>query len=94
MATTIKFFVEWHGEMAAGIRPGSENVSITFEHTDTVDSDTVEFWHDSLKEYYDGAAVYTEQEAKDQQRAYPCSECGQPYAHRNHWAPFGWHNYV
>lgn len=24
----------------------------------------------------------------------PCADCGQVRAHQNHWAPFGWHNFV
>ena len=23
-----------------------------------------------------------------------CAECGQVKEHQNHWAPFGWHNFV
>jgi hypothetical protein len=54
---TLKFYVSWNGEPGAGIRSGSEDVSITFSHTDSVDSDTVEFFRESLREYYDGAEM-------------------------------------
>ena len=60
--TTLKFFCIWHGEKNAGILPGSEDVTITFDNTDSLDGDTVEFFRDTLVDYYDGATVLTETE--------------------------------
>lgn len=55
--TRITFSVDWSGEFAAGILPGSEEVSIEFKYGHPVTEDLIEFWIDSLAEFYDGAAV-------------------------------------
>lgn len=61
---TIKFFVEWHGELAAGIRPGYEEVEIFLRYTDNLDEEQIEWWRDAVKEQFDGAIVRTEAEQK------------------------------
>lgn len=53
----LTFEAEWHGEMAAGIRPGSETVTIEFVHTSEFDADTIEYFQDVIREYFDGASV-------------------------------------
>jgi hypothetical protein len=53
----LKFIVWWNGEPAAGIRSGSEEVTIQFKHGVTLDEDTVAFWKDSVSQYFDGAHV-------------------------------------
>lgn len=53
----LTYLAEWHGEPAAGINPGSEEVDITLRYTDTIDEDLVEFWRGVVKEYWDGARV-------------------------------------
>jgi hypothetical protein len=60
MSSSIKFYVEWAGELAAGIRPGSETVTINFEYgTVVVDREAIEYWRESVSGYYDGATVLT-----------------------------------
>lgn len=61
--TSIRFNVHWHGELAAGIRPGYENVVLTFEYTDSIDTDTLEYWREAVRDYYDGATVETQEES-------------------------------
>ena len=39
------------------------------------------------------AAVEHDAEAREEAKKC-CSECGQVKAHQNHWAPFGWHDFV
>lgn len=53
----IIYDVEWNGEMEAGIRPGSERVTLQLEYTHEVDADSVEFFRDCLASYFDGAGV-------------------------------------
>jgi hypothetical protein len=66
---TIKFYVEWPGERAAGIRGGSEHVSISFEYGTVIDSDTVEFFRESLREFFDCRKVQTWEEAEKEWKA-------------------------
>jgi hypothetical protein len=53
----LKFYVSWCGERAAGINPGSEEVTISFKYGQPIDADVIEYWTDALKEFYDGASV-------------------------------------
>ena len=84
----ITFEANWHGERAAGINSGSETVTIEFANTSEIDTETVEYFREALRDYYDDASILTQEESKRM-----CSECGQAKEHRNHWAPFGWHNF-
>jgi hypothetical protein len=54
---TLKFIAWWNGEPAAGIRAGSEEVTITFKHGTVVDEDAVAYWRDMIAQYFDGAHV-------------------------------------
>ena len=54
---TFTYHAEWAGERAAGINPGSEDVDIVLKHTDYVDEEAIEFWLDSIAQYFDGAHV-------------------------------------
>ena len=54
---TLTYYAEWHGERAAGINPGSEEIDLTLKYSDSVDEDTIEFWRESVAEYFDGAHV-------------------------------------
>lgn len=56
MKNQMVFDVEWHGEMAAGIRPGSEVVTVSFEYG-PVDDDTIEHFAGVIADYFDGATV-------------------------------------
>lgn len=53
----LTYYAEWHGERAAGINPGSEEIEITLKHTDSIDEDSIEFWRESVAQYFDGAGV-------------------------------------
>lgn len=55
--TRITYHAEWAGERAAGINPGSEDVTIEFRHGQPVDADVLNFWKDSIAEFYDGGTV-------------------------------------
>lgn len=54
---SLRFYVQWSGERAAGINPGSEEVTIQFKYGQSLDSDIIEYWQDCLKDFYDGASV-------------------------------------
>lgn len=54
---TLTFYAEWHGERAAGINPGSEEIDITLKHAQSIGEDEIEFWRDSVAQYFDGAHV-------------------------------------
>lgn len=60
--TKLKFFVSWTGEAAAGIRPGFEEVTISFRYGQPIDDEAISYWRDSLKDFFDGASVLTEPE--------------------------------
>jgi hypothetical protein len=55
--TWLKFYVSWCGEKSAGINPSSEEILIQFKYGQPIDSDVIEYWTDSLKDFYDGANV-------------------------------------
>lgn len=60
---TLIFHAEWFGEPAAGLRAGYEKITISFEYGGIVlDADTVDFWRESVKDFYDGAKVFTDAE--------------------------------
>lgn len=56
-ATILKFEVVWHGEIGAGIHSGSEEVTIQFRYGHPLDSDTIEYWHDAVRDFFDGSTV-------------------------------------
>jgi hypothetical protein len=60
--TQLIFHAEWAGERAAGINPGYEKITITFEHGQPLDEDTVNYWRESVAQFYDGARVLTDSE--------------------------------
>jgi len=53
----LKFIAWWNGEPGAGIRSGSEEVTIEFKYGVTMDEDTIAFWKESVVQYFDGAHV-------------------------------------
>lgn len=53
----LTYYTEWHGERAAGINPGSEEVEIVLKHVDSVDEEMIDFWRESIAQYFDGAHV-------------------------------------
>lgn len=55
--TRLTYEANWSGELAAGIHPGSEEITITFKYDQPLDSDVTEYWRDSIAEFYDGATV-------------------------------------
>ena len=55
--TTLKFVAWWNGEPAAGIRSGSEQITIQFKYGVPVDEDMVAYWRDTVAQYFDGAVV-------------------------------------
>lgn len=55
--TTLKFVAWWNGEKAAGINPGSEEVTIQFKWGQPLDEDTVAYWQDMVSQFFDGAYV-------------------------------------
>lgn len=56
MKNQMVFDVEWAGERGAGINPGSEVVTVSFEYG-LIDDETIEFFRASIAEYFDGAGV-------------------------------------
>lgn len=60
----ITFEAIWHGERAAGINSGSETVIIEFANTSEIDAETVEYFREALRDYYDGAIVLTQSESE------------------------------
>jgi hypothetical protein len=72
---SIIFHAEWHDEPSAGIRGGYERVTVSFEYGGNVmDTDFIDYWRSTVKDYYDGAIVYTEDEWKNRLRHW--KECG------------------
>ena len=66
--TRLTFNAEWSGELAAGLRAGSEEVTIQFRDGQHLDADLVEYWQDAIAEFYNGAVVElieTETETED-----------------------------
>ena len=56
MKNQIVFDVEWDGEMAAGIRAGSEIVTIGFQYG-PVDDEAIEYFASVIADYFEGAMV-------------------------------------
>lgn len=65
--TQLDYIVESHGEPAAGINGFSEAVSINFEYGIPPENmtDLVAHFRESLRNWYDGAKVYTAKEYND-----------------------------
>ena len=53
----MKFFAQWAGERAAGINPGSEEVTIELKYTSFIDEGMLEVFGQAVKDYFDGAHV-------------------------------------
>jgi hypothetical protein len=54
----LVFIAEWHGERAAGINPGHEEITIQFKYGQPVDDqDTIDYWREAIQDFYDGAKV-------------------------------------
>jgi len=63
MATEFKFEIEFTGEPAAGLNPFHETVTVTVENDPGGNAgEFKEFIKDALKEWFDGAVVYDEDE--------------------------------
>jgi hypothetical protein len=56
-ATSLKFEVEWFGEPDAGLRAGSEEVTIKFKYGQPLDEDTIDYWQGVIADFYEGAGV-------------------------------------
>ena len=54
--STLTFDVEWAGEIGAGIRAGSEVVTLQLEFG-PADAELIEFFREAIAQYYDGATV-------------------------------------
>jgi hypothetical protein len=70
--TTIKLYAYWPGEAAAGIRSGSEVITISLEHG-PFEPEDVEAFQQTVREMYDCATVLTQAEqdkleAQDRER--------------------------
>jgi len=55
--TTLKFIAWWASDNSAGLRAGSEELTIQFKHGVPVTEDTVEYWRDQVSQFFDGAVV-------------------------------------
>jgi len=44
--TVLTFRAEWHGERAAGINHGSEEITISFKDTDIIEPETIDYWRE------------------------------------------------
>lgn len=53
----LTYYAEWPGERAAGINSGSEEIDITLKYHDTANEDMIEFFRETIAEYFDGAHV-------------------------------------
>ena len=58
----MTFEVQWCGEEEAGIMSGRETVTIEFARADLFSEDEMDYWRQSLREYFDGAVVMTTEE--------------------------------
>lgn len=60
----LRFHVRWPSELAAGIRAGSEDITITFTSgwAGGIPADVVQDFREYLREEYDGAEVLTQNE--------------------------------
>ncbi len=66
MKNSITFHVIENGDRSAGILPFTEEVTINFKHDGMLaDKENVEFWRQSIKDYFDCSKVYTEEEMKE-----------------------------
>lgn len=54
---TLHYHAEWAGERAAGIHPGSEDLSIVFKYSGSPDVEMIDYFRDAVAEYFDGAHV-------------------------------------
>lgn len=50
------FDVQWSGEMAAGIRAGSEVITVSMEYG-PMDDEARDYFASALADYFEGAAV-------------------------------------
>jgi len=55
--TELKFQAEWSGELAAGIQPGYEEVTIQFKYGQPIDQGVIDYWRQNVEDFYDGATV-------------------------------------
>jgi hypothetical protein len=55
--TELKFEAAWPGEIAAGISPGCEQVTIQFRYGQPIDQDVIEYWRSAVEDFYDGSTV-------------------------------------
>jgi hypothetical protein len=55
--TRLTYFAEWRGEPQAGIMAGTNEVTIEFKYDQPLDAELVEYWRESIAEFYDGATV-------------------------------------
>ena len=55
--TVLTFRAEWHGERAAGINSGSEEVTISFKSDNIIEPETINYWREAIVDFYDGAKV-------------------------------------
>ncbi len=59
----MKFIVDFPGESAAGLNPFTDEIEINIKSGDPgAPEEFTEHMKQALKEYYDGAGVFTEQE--------------------------------
>jgi hypothetical protein len=56
----LEFFAVWSGEKNAGLLAGSETIKIEFSESDSLNKDDIEYFRETLSEYYDGANVTLE----------------------------------
>lgn len=62
MSITLKLYAEWPGEPAAGLRGGSEEVTITFAYSDALLEEEIDLYKSALAQQFDRARVMTESE--------------------------------
>ena len=60
--TQLILHAAWAGEIGAGIRSGYEKITINFEHGQDLDEEVIDYWRQSVAEFYDGARVLTDSE--------------------------------
>ena len=62
--TKLVFLTEWHGEQAAGINPGHEEITIQFKYGQPLDQDVIDYWREAILDFYDGAKVVLKPQKK------------------------------